>query len=86
MIEVFQAGGDFHSCTALGMFDYIQQKVDNGYCLLEWDYSKREPPKPMLKDNFVSERRKSKTLNFSIAHGNTAHGLSQDWGVSTKVA
>ncbi|KAL7482018.1 hypothetical protein ACHAW6_007701, partial [Cyclotella cf. meneghiniana] len=82
MIEAFEAGGDFHSRTALGMFKYIQDAVENGDVLLEWDYSKGEPPKPMLKDEFASERRKAKTLNFSIAYGKTAHGLSQDWGVS----
>ena len=86
MIEAFEAGGDFHSRTALGMFDYIQKKVTDGECLLEWDYSKGDPPKPMLKDMFASERRKAKTLNFSIAYGKTAHGLSQDWGVSIKEA
>jgi len=86
MIEAFEAGGDFHSRTALGMFDYIQQKVDDGECLLEWDYGNGDPPKPMLKDEFASERRKAKTLNFSIAYGKTAHGLSQDWGVSTQEA
>ena len=43
-----------------------------------------DPPKPMLKNMFASERRKAKTLNFSIAYGKTAHGLSQDWGVSIK--
>ena len=86
MIEAFEAGGDCHSRTALGMFDYIQKKVTDGECLLEWDYSKEDPPKPMLKDMFASERRKEKTLNFSIAYGKTAHGLSQDWGVSIKEA
>lgn len=50
--------------------------------LLEWDYSKGEPPKPLLKDVFASERRRAKTLNFSIAYGKTVHGLSKDWGVS----
>ena len=82
MIEAFEAGGDFHSRTALGMFDYIQKAVEAGDVLLEWDYSKGEPPKPMLKDEYASERRKAKTLNFSIAYGKTAHGLSADWGVS----
>lgn len=87
MIEAFDAGGDFHSRTALGMFKYIQDAVENGDCLLEWDYSNgEEPNKPMLKDKYASERRKAKTLNFSIAYGKTAHGLSQDWGVSTKEA
>jgi DNA polymerase-1 len=86
MIEAFEAGGDFHSRTALGMFNYIQKKVDSGDVLLEWDYSQGDPPKPMLKDEFASERRKAKTLNFSIAYGKTAHGLSQDWGVSIQEA
>ncbi len=31
---------------------------------------------------FASERRKAKTLNFSIAYGKTAFGLATDWGVS----
>eukprot|EP00526_Cylindrotheca_closterium_P001952 CAMPEP_0113609810 /NCGR_PEP_ID=MMETSP0017_2-20120614/4691_1 /TAXON_ID=2856 /ORGANISM="Cylindrotheca closterium" /LENGTH=1049 /DNA_ID=CAMNT_0000518655 /DNA_START=101 /DNA_END=3250 /DNA_ORIENTATION=+ /assembly_acc=CAM_ASM_000147 len=82
MIDAFESGGDFHSRTALDMFDYVQEKVDAGEVLLEWDYSKGSPPKPLLKDEYASERRKAKTLNFSIAYGKTAHGLSQDWGVS----
>jgi DNA polymerase-1 len=28
----------------------------------------------------------AKTLNFSIAYGKTAHGLSKDWGVSQQEA
>jgi len=82
MIEAFKLGGDFHSRTALDMFDYVQEKVKDEECLLEWDYANGDPPKPLLKDMFASERRKAKTLNFSIAYGKTAHGLSQDWGVS----
>jgi DNA polymerase-1 len=31
---------------------------------------------------FASERRKAKMLNFSIAYGKTAMGLSKDWKVS----
>lgn len=86
MIDAFKSGGDFHSRTALDMFDYVREKVDGGECLLEWDYANGDPPKPLLKDLFASERRKAKTLNFSIAYGKTAHGLSQDWGVSPKEA
>lgn len=86
MIEAFKAGGDFHSRTALDMFSYVREKVDSGECLLEWDYADGQPPKPLLKDMFASERRKAKTLNFSIAYGKTAHGLSKDWGVSKKEA
>jgi DNA polymerase-1 len=31
---------------------------------------------------YAAERRKAKTLNFSIAYGKTVHGLARDWGVS----
>jgi hypothetical protein len=86
MIEAFRLGGDFHSRTALDMFPYVKEKVDSGECLLEWDYANGAPPKPLLKDMFASERRKAKTLNFSIAYGKTAHGLSLDWGVSREEA
>ena len=30
MVEAFESGGDFHSRTSLGMFDYIQKDVENG--------------------------------------------------------
>lgn len=86
MISAFEAGGDFHSRTAMDMFDYVKAKVDSGEVLLEWDYANGTPTKPLLKDEFASERRKAKTLNFSIAYGKTAHGLSMDWGVSKKEA
>lgn len=39
-----------------------------------------------MKDVYGAERRKAKTLNFSIAYGKTAHGLSKDWGVTVKQA
>lgn len=86
MIDAFASGGDFHSRTALDMFDHVKEKVNSGEVLLEWDYSKGDPPKPLLKDAFGSERRKAKTLNFSIAYGKTAHGLSNDWGVTREEA
>lgn len=66
--------------------NHVKQKVDAGEVLLEWDYANGDPPTPLRKDEFGSERRKAKTLNFSIAYGKTAHGLSADWGVSTKEA
>ena len=86
MVKAFEAGGDFHSRTAVDMFDYVKSSVDSGDVLLEWDYAQGECPKPLVKDQFASERRKAKTLNFSIAYGKTAHGLSQDWGVSSQEA
>lgn len=82
MIDAFESGGDFHSRTALDMFDHVKKAVDDGDVLLEWDYANGDPPKPLLKDEFGSERRKAKVLNFSIAYGKTAHGLSKDWGVT----
>ena len=89
MITAFELGGDFHSRTALGMYDHIQKAIQAGDCLLEWDGGAdgaQAPPAPLLKDMFASERRKAKVLNFSIAYGKTAHGLSKDWNVDLKEA
>lgn len=56
-------------------------------CLLEWDGPQgTKAPVPLLKDMFASERRKAKILNFSIAYGKTAHGLSKDWKVDLQEA
>jgi DNA polymerase I len=82
MIQAFRLGGDFHSRTAIGMFQEIKDKVDNGEVLIEWDYSKGTPNKPLLKDAFSNERKKAKIMNFSIAYGKTAHGFAKDWDVS----
>ena len=86
MIEAFQQGGCFHSRTAVGMYPHVRQAVENGDVLLEWDYSKGPPTVPLVKDTFASERRKAKTLNFSIAYGKTVHGLALDWGISKEEA
>lgn len=86
MVQAFKEGGCFHSRTAMGMYPYIKDSVDNGDCLLEWDYSKGQPTVPLVKDKFGSERRKAKTLNFSIAYGKTVHGLAADWGITTDEA
>jgi DNA polymerase-1 len=47
--------------------------------LLEWDKSKGEAPAPLLKVKYASERKKAKTVNFSIAYGKSAIGFSEDW-------
>eukprot|EP00753_Platysulcus_tardus_P016428 PLAT5692.2.p1 GENE.PLAT5692.2~~PLAT5692.2.p1 ORF type:complete len:796 (-),score=413.96 PLAT5692.2:54-2441(-) len=87
MIDAFAAGGDFHSRTAMGMYPYIQEAVQAGEVLLEWDGDGDSlPPVPLLKDRYASERRKAKVLNFSIAYGKTARGLSADFGVSVEEA
>jgi hypothetical protein len=87
MLTAFEAGGDFHSRTAMGMYDHVSAAVDKSDVLLEWDDEKNGPaPKPLLKNVFASERRKAKILNFSIAYGKTAMGLSRDWNVSMEEA
>lgn len=49
MIEAFKEGGDFHSRTAIGMFDYIKKDIEEKKVLLEWDKSKGAAPAPLLK-------------------------------------
>lgn len=51
----------------MSMYDYIKKDVEEGGCLLEWDSSKGEPPAPLLKHKYGSERRKAKIMNFSLA-------------------
>ena len=73
MLEAFEAGGDFHSRTALGMYSNIKDAIEKGEAVLEYgeqDAAKDEKERPALvKDVFASERRKAKVLNFSIAYG-----------------
>ncbi|BFI30949.1 DNA polymerase I [Marchantia polymorpha subsp. ruderalis] len=88
MLKAFEDGGDFHSRTALNMYPHVRKAVENGDVILEWEPKEGEtkPPVPLLKDIFGSERRKAKMLNFSIAYGKTAMGLSKDWKVSLEEA
>jgi DNA polymerase I len=87
MIDAFEAGGDFHSRTALTMYDHVAAAVQKGDCLIEWNGDDSQNPDiPLLKDMFATERRRAKTLNFSIAYGKTAMGLSKDWGISVEEA
>ena len=53
----------------MSMYPYIAQDVETGGVVLEWDYSKGPPTVPLVKNKYSSERRKAKTLNFSIAYG-----------------
>ncbi|KAJ0975125.1 hypothetical protein J5N97_017090 [Dioscorea zingiberensis] len=84
MLQAFKAGGDFHSRTAMNMYQHIREAVDENKVLLEWNPQPGEdkPPVPLLKDAFAAERRKAKMLNFSIAYGKTPVGLARDWKVS----
>ena len=85
MIDAFLLGGDFHSRTALSMYPEIQEAIDKGECLLEWDYSKGKPTVPLIKDKFSGLRKKAKTMNFSIAYGKTAKGFAKDWVIYPKL-
>lgn len=88
MLDAFKAGGDFHSRTAMNMYPYICEAIEERRVLLEWHPNPGEdkPPVPLLKDAFASERRKAKMLNFSIAYGKTPSGLARDWKVSVQEA
>lgn len=87
MIDAFEAGGDFHSRTAMGMFKEVREAIQRGECVLErkegLDIAGNPP---LLKDVYASHRRKAKVLNFSIAYGKTAKGLSNDWNCSEQEA
>ena len=84
MIKAFKIGGDFHSRTAANMFPNIKKELDNGILLLEKDNSGDQTKSnlPLLKDKYANERKKAKTMNFSIAYGKSAHGFAKDWDCS----
>ncbi|KAF8023827.1 hypothetical protein BT93_F1109 [Corymbia citriodora subsp. variegata] len=88
MLDAFRAGGDFHSRTALNMYQHIREAIEKKEVILEWhpQPGEEKPPVPLLKDTFASERRKAKMLNFSIAYGKTPVGLARDWKVSVDEA
>lgn len=94
MLAAFAAGGDFHSRTAASMYPHVATAVADGTVRLEADGAgERESGRedkaaavPLLKDAFGMERRRAKTLNFSIAYGKTTRGLAKDWGISVKEA
>lgn len=68
------------------MYPQIKKEVDEGKVLLEWDKSKGAAPAPLIKDKYAAERRKAKTMNFSLAYGKSAHGFAKDWNCSIKEA
>jgi DNA polymerase-1 len=68
------------------MFSEIQDSINKGECLLEWDHAKGKAPVPLLKDKFSGLRKKAKTMNFSIAYGKSAMGFAKDWNCSIEEA
>lgn len=85
MIEAFEKGGDFHSRTCIGMYPKIKEELEAGKLLLE-PTGKGKSDLPLLKDKYAAERRKAKTMNFSIAYGKSAMGFAKDWGCSIEEA
>lgn len=83
MIEAFDKGGDFHSRTAANMFDNIKKEIEAGRILLE-----KTPgvDLPLLKDKFANERKRAKTMNFSVAYGKSSFGFAKDWKCSLEEA
>jgi len=54
MIEAFESGGDFHSRTAIGMYEKIRKEIEEGKLLLEWDESQGEAPLPLVKNKYAA--------------------------------
>jgi hypothetical protein len=68
MLTAFELGGDFHSRTALGMYDHIKADVAAGGCVLERGAG-HDPAIPELKDKYGSERRKAKVGVICVGGG-----------------
>ena len=51
MLDAFKAGGDFHSRTAMNMYEHVRDAVDEKKVLLEWhpQPGQEKPPVPLLK-------------------------------------
>jgi DNA polymerase I len=51
MLDAFKAGGDFHSRTAMNMYQHIRDAVEEEKVLLEWfpQPGQEKPPVPLLK-------------------------------------
>lgn len=57
MLDAFEAGGDFHSRTAMNMYDHVREAVNEKRVLLEWHAQPGEekPPVPLLKVSRLSD-------------------------------
>lgn len=55
MLDAFEAGGDFHSRTAMNMYPHIRNAIEMKQVLLEWHPQPGEdkPPVPLLKVDLI---------------------------------
>ncbi|XLR01002.1 hypothetical protein HN51_055816, partial [Arachis hypogaea] len=51
LLEAFEAGGDFYSRTAMNIYPYIRDTINEKQVLFEWHPQPGEdkPPVPLLK-------------------------------------
>lgn len=51
MLDAFKAGGDFHSRTAMNMYEHVRKAVEEKKVLLEWypQPGEEKPPVSLLK-------------------------------------
>ena len=73
MIASLNAGGDYHSWTAVEMFPHVRAAVDAGTCSVTGAGGL-----PSVKHLFAAERSKAKAVNFSIAYGKCARSIAED--------
>jgi len=64
MINAFKLGGDFHSRTALGMYDHIKEAIHKGkrhcskYIVMNAQHAHRPPPQThTIRQTSCAERR-----------------------------
>jgi len=86
MLDALNAGGDFHSRTAVQMYDEIRQAVERGEVVLEEHARADETSVPLVKEKYGALRKKAKTLNFAILYGKTVVGLAEEWGIERSEA
>jgi DNA polymerase-1 len=73
MIRSLNAGGDYHSWTAVDMFAHVRQAIEEGRCSVVSNGSVST-----VKHMFAAERSKAKAVNFSIAYGKCARSIAED--------
>ena len=67
-IKAFKLGGDFHSRTAMAMYDYVAEAIESGEVQLEVGSETvvGGPPPVLLKDKFSIERTKVCILGWRV--------------------